>query len=113
MKKLLIAIIILLAATVYGADQTITFQWQPNPDEVAGYNIYAGESASGPWVKINPELISETTYTYTYSEALEAQRWFYCTASDGRNESEPSNVVDCAVDTIPPGKPGTFTLSSD
>jgi hypothetical protein len=34
-------------------------------------------------------------------------------ATDGRNESDPSNVVDCVIDTIPPNPIGGLSLSSD
>jgi len=115
MKKLILAIVFLLLSSspLYAADQTITFVWTPNTDVVEGYNIYASGTADGPWVLINDELIVETTYTHVYTEDVEGMRWFHCTASDGRNESLPSDVVDCMVDTIAPGAPVTLTLSSD
>ena len=110
---LVLSFLLLSVVVARSADQTITFEWDVPAEEVTGYNIYSGDSASGPWTKINAELIAETTYAYTYTDAVEAGRWFYVTASDGRNESEPSNVVDCMIDTVPPGKVGTLTLSSD
>ena len=113
-KGVSIAIILLaLSVVTYAADQTITFEWDASQDKIAGYNIYSSETGDKPWTKINAKLIVETTYTHTYTELIEAKRWFYIKASDGRNESAPSNIVECPIDTIAPGKVRTLTFSTD
>ena len=44
---------------------------------------------------------------------VEGAQWFYVTASDGRNESTPSNIVDCMIDTKVPDALQTLTITSD
>ena len=115
MKRLLFTVLILLfsASLSFAATQELKFEWQANPvgDHVVGYNIYKSATASGPWEKLNPELIPGTTYTEEISEALEETMYFYCTASDGNLESDPSNIVSGVIDTIPPGAPGGMTIT--
>ena len=115
MKKFLLTICFLfcLSLPAVAADQTITFAWDASTGPVTGYNIYSADSNSGPWSKLNAEVITGIEYVYTYTDQVEQQKWFYVVATDGRNESLPSNIVDCKVDTVPPGKVMTFELHSD
>jgi hypothetical protein len=116
MKKLLMVLFFVLCASlVYSADQTITFEWDIANPPVTGYNLYSAEVETGPWTRLNDKMISGdlTTWAYTYTDAIEAPRWYMIKATDGRNESDPSNIVNCVIDTIPPNPIGGLNLSSD
>ena len=114
MKKLIILFIILFLAGPLYAEQTINFEWDVTEDvTVTGYNLYSGESVTGPWVKENQGLITEVTYSKIFPDGIESGYWFYVTASDGRNESGPSNIVDCMIDTKAPAAIQTLTITSD
>jgi len=112
MKKLIIAIILLMASVAFAADQTVTFEWDANSEtDLAGYTLYEGDSAGGPWVKINETYITETTYAITYSDPLEIDKWWTLTASDTRgNESDKCAAVTTSIDTISPAVPGSLHI---
>ena len=107
MKKLLIALMLLLfAVPVMGA--TLTFTWTANTEpDLAGYLLYR----NGQYVKT--VQASETSCT---SESVEGLSVYYLTAFDtSANESEPSDVATYieasgTVDTTPPAKIN-FTLT--
>ena len=113
--KYLVLLFILFASVSYAGEQTITFEWDVNQEiSVPGYNLYSSSvSADGPWEVVNDAIIEDTPYSYTYTTGVEAHLWFYIVATDGRNESEPSNVVDCLVDTVPPPAVQNLQVTSD
>jgi len=41
---------------------TVSLSWNPSTSDVAGYNVYRGPAASGPWSKINTALDPNTAY---------------------------------------------------
>ena len=104
MRKLLIIFILLLWASFsYAGEFHISFEWDPiNSPDVVGYNMYASENQSGPWKKLNKEVIKTTTYSYIYTEPIEKVMYFMCRSTDLYNESENSNIISTKVDTIAP-----------
>ena len=119
MKKLLliIAISLFLAGPLYAGPQTVRMEWDANdPAEgVTGYGIWASNNVDGPWMQLNPESepVIGTTYEYVYTGEVEQEKFFYVKATDGRNWSGPSNVVDLMIDTKVPANVQTLTISSD
>ncbi|MBV9180395.1 MAG: hypothetical protein JO356_03720 [Acidobacteria bacterium] len=64
---------------------------------VAGYNIYRGTQAAGPFTKINSSL--DTATLYTDSNVVSGQTYYYTTTTvDGNGvESGYSNVVPAVI----------------
>ncbi len=115
MKRLMLAImfVMLTASMSFATSQTLKFAWDANAssDHVTGYNIYKSMSATGPWEKLNPELITGITYEAEITDTIEADMYFHCKATDGTNESGASNVVSGRIDNIAPGAPGGMTIT--
>jgi len=110
-KLLLILMLLMLAAPVYSA-QTLEFEWDASTStDVTGYNLYKSAATDGPWARLNSSLISGLTYSAEISDNIEATMYFYCTATDGINESAPSNIVSGRIDNIVPGAPGNLTIT--
>jgi hypothetical protein len=67
---------------------------------IAGYNVYRGAAASGPYTKITASLVVAGT-SYTDSTVLAGQTYYYvCTAIDtSSNESAYSNAANAVVPT--------------
>jgi fibronectin type 3 domain-containing protein len=42
---------------------SVTLNWSPSADAVIGYNVYRSTSSSGPFARVNANLITGTTYT--------------------------------------------------
>ena len=104
--------ILLLAAVTQGADQTVTLAWDANTEtDLVGYNLYQGDSVEGPWDKVNTDVITMTEYAVSYTEPVEADKYYHVTATDGRNESGPSNIVATRIDTVAPATPGLLRIT--
>lgn len=41
----------------------VSLNWQPSSSQVVGYNVYRGNAADGPYLKINSTLDPDTAYT--------------------------------------------------
>jgi hypothetical protein len=41
----------------------VTLTWTPSPDSVAGYHVYRGTSANGPFTRLTGSLLTATSYT--------------------------------------------------
>jgi hypothetical protein len=81
---------------VVAAKEGMVLIWSPNPEsDVAGYNIYRSTESGTGFVKINKDLVRETTYTDTTIQRR--QKYFYVvTAVDSApvpNESPHSNEI--------------------
>jgi hypothetical protein len=96
-----------------GPDE-LSVAWLHSPSsDVAKYNVYRSTSASGPFVRANPDLIEHAVYVNA-GLAPTTQYFFYVTAVDSSgNESVPSPVYSAS--TNPPqmaGFPIQMTYSS-
>ena len=114
MKKLMLLSmmmgIVLLAMVAQG--QQVNLEWDANSEpDLIGYNLYQADAATGPWDKVNVDVITNPAYSIDYTEPVESDRYYYVTATDGPNESEPSNIVATRVDTVAPANPGMLRIT--
>src|SRR5712692_10261639 len=75
----------------------VTLRWDASTSAVAGYNVYRSDKSGGPYKKLNPSPIKETTYTYP---TVRAGRTYYylvksVTAKDV--ESIASNEISAVI----------------
>ena len=119
MKKLLLAIVILLATTMSAYALDVTLEWDANTEpNIGGYRIYKGTSAADviknaahrvgdvvPAQDTNPDPIR---FRYTVTGLPNVDTWFAVTAYDTETppqESGLSNIVMAARVAPPPPAP--------
>jgi len=81
-----------------GGNSEVTLTWSPNNDtDLAGYNVYRSDSASGTYIRINNSL--HTTTSFTNSSLASNTTYFYkVTAVDSsNNESATSSTVNATT----------------
>jgi hypothetical protein len=109
-----ILLFVLIGVRGHSQERTLTFIWDPSPDPVSGYRLYAatnsfraGESLSNALVKVDCGNVTNCCI----SNVTIATRWYFvCTARDTNNlESLPSNEVSVLIPR-PPGGFGTVWL---
>lgn len=112
MKKLLAS---LYAAAVFFGSAALSqavdlkLTWNSNTEsDLAGYKVYQGTQAGGPYTKLGEVLPSPTpSYTWSVPPNTEATYYFVVTAFDNAgNESGYSNEASTYVDNKAPGAPG-------
>ncbi len=111
MRKILVALVgIMLFATSAMAASNVTFQWDANTEaDLAGYKLWQGPAATGPWTL--KATVGKVTTT-TLNGVPDGQTFFTLTAHDiANNQSGYSNVVPYNADTTPPGAPKNFTVT--
>jgi hypothetical protein len=76
---------------------TVDLSWQASTSTVAGYNVYRGVAAGGPYTKLNSSLVTGTSYIDSAVQA--GQTYYYvATALDANNnESVYSNQATAVV----------------
>ncbi|MBZ5600622.1 MAG: choice-of-anchor D domain-containing protein [Acidobacteriia bacterium] len=76
---------------------TVTLHWNPTPSVIAGYDVYRGGTAGGPYAKLNSTLDLSTSYTDTSVE--NGKTYFYVTTAvdDSGTESGYSNEVQAVI----------------
>lgn len=79
---------------------SVDLSWSPSASSaVAGYNVYRGTSASGPFTKVNSGLDGATAYTDT-SVAAGSTYYYVATSVDtSGTESGYSNAVSVVIPT--------------
>ncbi|OGR25927.1 MAG: hypothetical protein A2139_14325 [Desulfobacca sp. RBG_16_60_12] len=118
MRKILatIALLLVCAIPAWGEAGSLLLSWSPNDEaDLAGYRIYKGLAAGGPYTKIGeiPATVAPATPTFTWTAEDNGQgmHYFTLTAFDKfGNESPRSNEVSAFVDTLPPKAPGGLTI---
>jgi len=72
---------------------SVSLSWTASTSSnVAGYNVYRGGSALGPFTKVNSSPVSGTTYTD--ATAQPSQTYYYVlTAVDGSNNESPFSLA--------------------
>jgi hypothetical protein len=76
----------------------VDLSWTANASEsVAGYNVYRGTQAAGPFTQINSSLLTATVYTD--STVASGQTYYYTTTAvdSSGEESGYSNVVQAVI----------------
>lgn len=75
----------------------VSLSWNPSTSDVAGYNVYRGAAASGPWGKINSALDPNTSYKD--GTVVSGNTYFYAaTAVDSSGkESALSTPVEAVI----------------
>lgn len=78
---------------------SVTLNWLASiSSNVAGYNIYRGTSSGGPYsTKVNPVLVTGTSYTDTTVQAGETYYYVATAADSGGGESGYSNEAVAAI----------------
>lgn len=82
-----------------GVHHQVTLQWAPSTSFVAGYNVYRGANAAGPFARINHVLSTSTTFVD--STVLGGKTYYYVTtAVNARGgQSRYSNEVRVNIPT--------------
>lgn len=76
---------------------SVTLDWKASASAVAGYHVYRGESAGGPYNRVNSSIVSAVDYSD--SAVLSGAHYFYVVTavqSDG-DESAFSNEVSADI----------------
>jgi fibronectin type 3 domain-containing protein len=78
---------------------SVDVSWNSSTSAVAGYNVYRGSQASGPFAKLNSALDASTTYTDNNVQGGKTY-YYVATAVDGGGaESGYSNAVSVSIPT--------------
>ena len=75
----------------------VDLSWSASTSEVAGYNLYRGTRAGGPYIKTNAAL--ETSTAYSDEDVQAGNTYFYVVtgADSGGAESQYSNEVSVVI----------------
>jgi hypothetical protein len=85
--------------TVTPTQHFVDLQWNASTSPVAGYNVYRGTQAGGPYTRVNSSAVS--ALTFTDGTVASGQTYHYvvtAVASDG-TESDFSNEIPMVVPT--------------
>jgi fibronectin type 3 domain-containing protein len=76
---------------------SVNLSWSVTSSAIAGYNIYRGTQAAGPFTRINANL--ETATVYTDSSVSSGKTYYYATTAVSSNgvESGYSNVAQAVI----------------
>jgi len=113
MKTLILTLLMLTWAAMAHASSDVTLIWDPVTDQdLAGYRLYKSDK-SGQYPSQPVAAIPAGTETVMI-EVADGTWYFVLTAYDhSGNESEHSmEVTTGALDTVPPGVPGTLRTKS-
>jgi Abnormal spindle-like microcephaly-assoc'd, ASPM-SPD-2-Hydin len=79
------------------SQHSVDLSWDPSSSQVAGYNIYRGTRAGGPYSRLNSALQASTSFTDGGVQS--GLTYFYVARSVDFNsqESVPSNEVRAAI----------------
>ena len=105
----LFIILLFIPSTALGAD--VTLQWDPNPEpDIAGYHIYQADrigDKTTAWQRITTNLVTETIFIITDLDDNN-YAWMVTAMDTTGNESFVSNMVE-RFDRTPPGYPKNLT----
>lgn len=91
------------------APDAIALRWDPVPEQpVVGYNVYRAESAGGPFVKANPDLIEGLAYFEDRGLDQLTFYWYQVTAVDEHYTESPVSAT--AAQTTMPAELENFPL---
>jgi hypothetical protein len=80
-------------------NHSVQLNWTASTSSVAGYNVYRGTAAAGPFAVVNTSLIDGTTFTD--STVASGQTYYYVAVAvdASNNQSINSNVAQAVVPT--------------
>lgn len=106
----IIATILFWAVFASAATSSVTLAWDANTEsDLAGYKLYSGASAGGPYAL--KQTLARVTTT-TVAGLPDGTHYFVLTAFDTvGNESGYSNEVNKAFDTLPPLAPRNVVIT--
>lgn len=115
MKKalILLAVLVLLQGVTVGAQEEEVYNpegvtWNANSEaDLAGYTLYEGTTAGGPYTPLHTILAPATEFSFTAATPHPDGKFYWvCTAYDlAGNESGYSNEATASFDTGPPAPP--------
>jgi fibronectin type 3 domain-containing protein len=94
--------------TATGGNKEIDLDWNDHGEgDVKGYNVYRRLSTGGPYTKVNPSLVANTTSNYTNTGLTGGTAYYYVvTAVDTiDNESAYSTEANATPGDYPPSAP--------
>jgi ASPM-SPD-2-Hydin domain-containing protein/centrosomal CEP192-like protein len=80
-----------------GSQHSVSLTWKPDSSSVAGYNVYRGGKASGPYVKLTSPLDTATDYLDTSVTAGTTYYYEVTAVNDQGVESAPSAPVGATI----------------
>lgn len=112
MKKIFLAIVLVLFMVSTASAWTVSFSWDANSEtDLGGYKVYQGLNAGGPYVQVGEDIalsMLSDVANPEWSIEVEADGHYYwvVTAYDtSTNESGYSNEVNQRLDSVPPENP--------
>ena len=78
---------------------SVDLSWNASSSSVAGYNVYRGNQAAGPFTKVNSVLDAATTYTDTNVQAGQTYYYVATSVDGGGTESGYSSAVSVVIPT--------------
>jgi fibronectin type 3 domain-containing protein len=78
---------------------SVDLSWNASSSSVAGYNIYRGTSASGPFTKLNSALDAATNYTDSSVQGGNTYYYVATSVDGGGTESGYSSAVSVTIPT--------------
>ena len=84
-------------------DHSVSLSWNASTSQnIVGYNVYRSDLSGGPYIKINPVLNSNTSYTDT--SVVDGNTYYYITTAvnSDNDESRYSNQAQATIPLLPP-----------
>ena len=77
---------------------SVDLSWNPSSSTVIGYNLYRGTQSGGPYAKVNPSVLSSTSFT---DSSIVSGTTYYYVSTSVNGDSEESAYSNEASATIP------------
>ena len=75
----------------------VVLSWSPSSSEVIGYNTYRGSVSGGPYAKLTPSPVAQTSYTDQNVTAGDTYYYVVTSVGAGQVESAFSNQAEATV----------------
>jgi fibronectin type 3 domain-containing protein len=77
---------------------SVDLSWNPSNSVVIGYNLYRGTVSGGPYARLNPSILSGTTYT---DSTIQSGTTYYYVSTSINSDAEESSYSNEASAAIP------------